>query len=208
MPYPTRYEQPHPNPAPPDLLCGSWADILHAFNIVDWDAVIIGDGSGSGWSIGAGWSSVVTLRNLRRSPILAGGFNYGTVNIAETMAVYQGLMWLDSNGAAELKKLRNTGWINVHVISDSELVVNQGNMKAGCTGPNRTIWRAVRDYEREGWRLKFHWCPRDQIQLNRLCDHASREARLAVQAINLENLLQTPDISEYDFNPMAERKER
>ena len=181
---------------------GPWRDVLSSVGIRNhWDAVIVCDGSGSGWGIGAGWASVVTTSNLRRSPLLTGAFSLGTVNIAEAMGVYQALMWLDSCGRQNMAD--SSGRIlRIHIISDSELIVNQGNKKAVAKGPNRTIWRAIREYEREGWDLKFHWFGRDQIQLNQLCDHASRQARLAMEAIDVSSLLEDDRLSTYSFNPM------
>lgn len=179
-----------------------------ALKIEKWDAIIIGDGSGSGWGQGAGWASVVVMRNGRRSPLLSGAFSAGTVNIAELMAGLQGLMWLDEEGQArELRRSRGD-FLDVHIVSDSELTVNQGNLKAACRGVTRVLWKSIREYEREGYRLHYHWYPRDQIQLNVLCDHASRQARLSVEAITVGSLLESDRITVYDFNPVSQNANR
>jgi len=182
--------------------------VAAALRIEKWDAIIVGDGSGSGWGQGAGWACVVVMRNGRRSPLLSGAFNAGTVNIAELMAGLQGLMWLDEEGQARELRRERGGFIDVHIVSDSELTVNQGNLKAACRGVTRVLWKSVREYEREGYRLHYHWYPREKIQLNVLCDHASRQARLAVEKITVPSLLENDRLSTYDFNPVSQNANR
>jgi ribonuclease HI len=191
-----------------DLINGTIHDVVAALRIDKWDAIIVGDGSGSGWSMGAGWACVVVMRNGLRSPLLSGAFNTGTVNIAELMAGLQGLMWLDEEGNARQLRRERGGFIDVHIVSDSELTVNQGNLKAACRGVTRTLWKSIREYEREGYRLHYHWYPRDKIQLNVLCDHASRQARLAVEKITVPSLLENDRLSTYHFNPVSRNENR
>lgn len=187
----------------PDLRSGSFQDLLQTLGIARWDAVIVGDGSGSGWGQGAGWASVVVRRDGRRSPLLRGAHSHGTVNIAELQALLLGLMWLEEQGDGPALRRAGGGMADVHLVTDSEITVNQGNGKSTAHGINRVLWAGVRLLERDGYRLHFHWYPRDQIQLNMLCDHASRQSRLAVEAVTIESLLETNSLSVYDFNPLG-----
>lgn len=165
--------------------------------------MVVGDGSGSGWNQGAGWASVVIARTGRRSPLLLGAYNSGTVNIAELKALLHGLMWLDEEGGGKSLCREKGAMVDVHLITDSEITVNQGNGKYKAKGVTRILWGAVRVLERDGYRLHFHWYARDKIQLNVLCDHASREARLAVEPLTIGKLLDSDALSVYDFNPMV-----
>lgn len=188
---------------PRDLVNGTLQDVLAALNIVNWDAVVVGDGSGSGWTQGAGWASVVITRNGRRSPLLLGAYNSGTVNVAELQALLHGLMWLDEEGGGKALCRQKGALVDVHLITDSEITVNQGNGKYKAKGVTRILWGSVRVLEKDGYRLHFHWYGRDGIALNKLCDHASREARLAVEPLSLVRLLDADGITVYDFNPFV-----
>lgn len=148
------------------------------------------------------------MKSGKRSPLLSGAFSAGTVNIAELMAGLQGLMWLDEEGQAKQLRRERGDFIDVHIVTDSELTVNQGNLKAACRGVTRVLWKSIREYEREGYRLHYHWYPRDQIQINVLCDHASRQARLAVEAITVGSLLGSDKFTIYDFNPVSRHANR
>lgn len=193
---------------PRDLTTGTLQDVLDTLNIREWDAVIVGDGSGSGWNQGAGWASVVIKRDGRRSPLLLGAYNTGTVNVAELKALLHGLMWLDEEGNGQDLRRQKGGMVNVHLITDSEITVNQGNGRYAAKGVTRILWGAVRTLERDGYRLHFHWYARDLIQLNMLCDHASRQARLAVEPLTIGRLLDSDALTVYDFNPMATQAPR
>lgn len=158
--------------------------------------------------MGCGWACVVVMKSGKRSPLLSGAFSAGTVNIAELMAGLQGMMWLDEEGQAKQLRRERGDFIDVHVVTDSELTVNQGNLKAACRGVTRVLWKSIREYEREGYRMHYHWYPRDKIQINTLCDHASRQARLAVEGITVGSLLGSDKWTVYDFNPMSKHANR
>lgn len=71
---------------------------------------------------------------------------------------------------------------HVHVISDSQYVVNTGN---GVHKPksHQALWRQLPSFTAAGLSLKFHWIPRDTIDLNRLADAVAGDARKAVSGI-------------------------
>jgi hypothetical protein len=45
---------------------------------MDWDVLIIGDGSGTGWSEPCGWASVLHERYSNMRQLFTGAMNHGT----------------------------------------------------------------------------------------------------------------------------------
>ena len=61
--------------------------------------MIVADGSGCRWDIGAGWGGVVIDRHTRGRKLLSGGWSTGTISIAEIMPFLEGLAWYNDNAA-------------------------------------------------------------------------------------------------------------
>jgi ribonuclease HI len=179
-------------------------DLLAEIGDPEWDALVVADGSGSGWSIGAGWATAVCLPNGRRA-LLKGAACAGTTNLAELMGPLWALLWYDANHGRAVRKRGRLP--HVHVLSDSEVTVRTGRGEYEARGALKHLWCAVRSVTRDGLRVSWHWTPRDTTALNALCDHASRQARLAVQALTVPALLGDPSMTVYEFNPASDTRE-
>ena len=152
-----------------------------------WDVLIICDGSGTSWGKEWGSGSVIVQRSDFARPMFQVGGNTGTNNVAELMGVFYPLLWLTTNkfGVAE-------GGCRVHVISDSEYVVNGINNDAFLTArkfnKNQVLWLSIHATKRQGIVLKAHHIKRDTIDLNKLCHDLANLARKS--QINLQDGLQ------------------
>lgn len=181
-----------------DLSSACLQTLLDHLGITSWDALIAGDGSGSGWSIGAGWAAIVIERlapNDRK--ILWGGRSSGTNNIAELSAYADALEWYvyNAHDAGARFRLRR-----VHIVSDSALIVGQGN-RAHKREHQAHRWALIDWLLREHRLLAvWHWMDRDTTALNKLADLVSREARLALASADPSTLVENFKLS--SFNPL------
>lgn len=143
--------------------------------------MIVGDGSGVGWDMGCGWASTLVRRVPAERWPFRGGMDPGTVSLAEIMAFMQPLLFMSS-------KFKPSQFQRVHVFSDSQYVVNIAN---GNRQPksHAIMWRQLSGIRGLGFDLKFHWIPRDCIDLNRLADAIAGEARKAVSGVNFSEAL-------------------
>ena len=60
-------------------------EVLRKAGIQEWDVLIVGDGSGSGWNGACGWCSILVDKLSRGRRVFYGAMNNGSVNVAETM---------------------------------------------------------------------------------------------------------------------------
>lgn len=156
--------------------------MLARLGIADWDVLMVGDGSGCGWDIGCGWATAVVDRASGGRKLLWGGWSTGTVTIAELMPYVHALAWYENVCGERTRAARNKAVLAVHVISDSQTVVHQGNHTAGR---HKLLpwWACWAGYLRAGYTARFHHVRREQVGLNVLCDHVGRCARLAAQGV-------------------------
>jgi ribonuclease HI len=175
--------------------------VLDRVRIREWDLLLIGDGSGSGWDGAAGWASTLINRWTRDRFVFFGGANVGSVNFAEMMPYFQALIWYHNHaGKDEVKK---RGLLNVHVITDSAVTVNHG-AKAAQPGqelpkvPQRALWAGMRELGHMGYCLHWHWAERSTNSLNFLADLIAALARRQI-------LLLGQDISLPDNGELAQR---
>ena len=187
--------------------------LLKELDIKAWDVLLIGDGSGSGWDIGVGWSCIVIDRYTKTRKLVHGGGSTGTVNIAELMAYVHAMLWYSTHIGKELRKQYPRKTLNVHVITDSRVIVNQGERVAerNMDGiANRALWASISDIARQGYTFHWHWIERLTNELNWAADQMAGSARKAVK-----NCMLTEDIpnengkytgvSIYDINPLIEK---
>lgn len=144
-----------------------------------WDGFLFTDGSGSSveQDIGIGFASILIDAERMERPMFHGSGNYGTVNSAELMAVVYALEHLVRQEAG----VRQHGY-RLHVISDSQYVVgglNKPNQLAwvNSTKSNQLLWFAVHGAIRNGIVIQAHHVPRNQLFLQTICDHVSRNSR-------------------------------
>lgn len=142
----------------------------------DWDLLLIGDGSGSGWHIGCGWGCLAIENITNRRKWLWGGLSTGTVQIAELMPYVHALGWYNFNHAETYRKSFNKTLLKVQVISDSESTVKQGSYE--ISRKDRLMWWAAWEtILREGYQARFKYIPRETSASNYLCDMISKSSR-------------------------------
>jgi hypothetical protein len=185
-------------PADP-LQTASIFQVLGELSVHEWEVLLIGDGSGSGWDRACGWASILIERQSARRKTFFGAMNLGTVNIGEVKPYVHALAWYSEGpGRERLHGLRSNGRLPrlpVHIITDSEIIANQGSGVARRKA-NRPWWAALDELAAMGYDLNWHWMARDRLGLNMLMDYLSRAARKAVESVRLP-----AGVSEYDLNP-------
>lgn len=166
---------------------------------------MIGDGSGFGWEIGAGWAAVLLERHTMGRKLIFGGWSTGTIMISEFMPYIQGLAWYENNRASEIRQATGKTILKLHVITDSKTIVDQSN---NTVGRKKMLpwWACWGNYVRLGYQAQFHHVPGHrkgrQLGLNVLCDHVSRHVRKCLEATTLAAMLpDSPDVTPYHVNP-------
>jgi hypothetical protein len=109
---------------------------------------------------------------LNRRRFFYGALNAGSVNLAEAMPYQQALVWYDNNfGKA---RLRQTGTIRVHVITDSQVIASLGpracQLATELPRKHIPVWAPLREYRQLGYDIRFHWAPRMTNQFNWAAD--------------------------------------
>jgi len=168
----------------------SLEQLLKRLGIVKWDCIIVGDGSGSNWSKGAGWSSVVIERegerDINERSVWYGAVNRGTVNLGEIMAYLQPLEWLVSREVTRRSDIGEVDAYHVHIITDSDYCRLVGNSNGGrILKKNAGLWSVFNAFAHLGFIIKWHWIPRASCELNRYCDELSKVARLNLKNTDL-----------------------
>lgn len=146
--------------------------VLDRAGITSWDVLLVGDGSGTGWQDACGWAAVLIDRESRGRRLFHGAMNVGSVNFAETMPYLQAINWYDQVGGGK-DRLKQQGFIRVHIITDSQVIANWGT-RAASSGdlPRKHImlWAGVRELRRLGYQFYFHWANRSTTLLNWTAD--------------------------------------
>lgn len=163
--------------------------VLDRLAINQWDLLLVGDGSGSGWAQCCGWAAVLIDRNhlldrnLYGRRFFYGAADPGSVNFAESMPYMQAINWYDVQYGRQL--LHTKGVLNVHVLTDSQVIANWGNRATQPTTdlPRKAIpaWAAIREYSRLGYHFTMHWAPRMTTELNWAADLIAGLARRHVK---------------------------
>ena len=163
------------------LTLDSVNSIVEHLNIAEWDALIIGDGSGSNWQNSCGWSAVIVDRYSGVRKLSYGSAVPGTLMISELLPYLFALNWYSSKdgpGPSQLKEKREKGKnLNVHVISDNEIIVNCGKFPASRKA-HKALWAAMDFFANQGYAIKYHHVKRNVIRLNVLVDEVARRSRL------------------------------
>lgn len=166
----------------------SWteeADDLTSFlkrhQIRDWDILLFGDGSGSGWQQPIGWGCF----SIERSPPpnephwrpWCGSMNKGTVNVAETMAYVQALLFFISQDEERRKKHGTRRMVqHVHIFTDSQYVQKTGGGNDREIRKNSLLWSLLDGIRRQGFLTNWHWFRRDTDPFNVYADRLSKLA--------------------------------
>lgn len=180
------------------------SEILQSFGVGpgEWDALVVGDGSGTGWNKSCGWACVLVDRVSYLRKTFHGGMNAGTSYLAELIPYVQALAWYaDGPGKARLEtKLGSHALakVRVHVVTDCEIVARQGSGKASRR-KGKPFWSMIEALEEEGFVTSWHWMARSKLGLNRLCDYLANLCRKSTDAV----LTAKPPegTTAYDYNP-------
>lgn len=151
-------------------------DLIRQFDIgSNWDAIIVGDGSGTTWEKQMGWGSVLIMKTAQDRIPFYGGMSHGTNNMAEILAVLHPLMYLTQHIRA-----KKSGF-HVHILSDSSYVVRGLEITNPATASelksNRELWMAIHFAIRQGLIIHPHHVHRDTIELNKLGHDLANIAR-------------------------------
>lgn len=161
----------------------------------DWDYLLVGDGSGSGWNLGAGWACTTIERVTGDRVLTHGAWSAGTVGLAEAMAYLQALVTLEATKGKAIRKRHKKSPVRIHIFSDSDVTVHYG--RRDCPRHTNTwIWQAFDTFEENNWILTWHWMRRDSTALNTLMDKLSRDARLACEKAAFDE-----SIDPFVYNP-------
>lgn len=188
------------------------ADLVTHLKIKDWDAIIIGDGSGTGWKMGAGWAAVLVDKYSGARKLFYGAMNTGTVTLGELFPYLHALSWYtskDGPGARRRRELQSVDrQMNIHIVTDSQIIATAGNNPESRRS-HQELWAAFDEYRKRGFILTFHFVGRDTVDMNVLADEVSRQARLDVEQTYdraTERLCKRypglpEDVTIYDFSP-------
>jgi hypothetical protein len=162
----------------------SLAELLKHCNIDNWDALIVGDGSGTGWKMGAGWASVLIDRMSGARKLFFGAMNTGTVTLGELMPYIHALSWYtgkDGPGVHRRKEKLAVGkQMQIHIITDSQIIASSGN-NPGSRKSHQELWKAFDEYRHRGFVVTFHFVDRARVDMNVLVDEVSRQARVDLE---------------------------
>jgi ribonuclease HI len=175
--------------------------VLDRFEIVDWDLILIGDGSGSKWGLPVGWAVTAIAKTKMEREVFYGAMNNATVNIAETMAYLQPLLWYLRRVADERKKGGTTREHVVHIITDSEYVKNVGKRGHLDFSTNQPLWGVFEFVKRQSIQINWYWAKRDDVALNTYADALSKKARKLMKENDPAAAMARAGYSAEDFNP-------
>lgn len=146
---------------------------MERMQIAEWDVLLVGDGSGTGWNDANAYASVLIDKLTRGRKTFWGGNRYGSVNLAEMEAVLKPLIWYHNEYGKKRLKIRTPQII--HVLTDSQVTAGHGARTANPREPlpevpHRPLWAAMREFARMGYQLEYHWAKRCDSDLNILSD--------------------------------------
>jgi len=156
------------------------ADLRAHLKITEWDTIIIGDGSGLGWKMGAGWAAVLIDRYSGARKLFYGAMNTGTVTLGELFPYLHALSWYTGRDGPGRHRRRELQAVNrqmqIHIVTDSKIVATAGN-RPESRRSHQELWSAFDEYRKRGFVMTFHHVERDRVNLNILVDEVSRQAR-------------------------------
>ena len=104
------------------LTLDSLESLVEHLGIQNWDAIVIGDGSGSTWQKPCGWAAVLIDKYSGVRKLSFGAASPGTSIVSEILPYLFALNWYtskDGPGPVRLTEKRTKGKkIKVHVVSD------------------------------------------------------------------------------------------
>lgn len=187
-------------------------ELIRHLKISSWDAIIVGDGSGVGWQMGAGWAAVLIDRVSGARKLFYGAMNTGTVTLGELFPYLHAMSWYTGkDGPGNLRRkeaARHGRKMVIHAVTDSQVIASCGNQPESRRA-HRELWRSFDEFRARGFIIQFHFIERDRVDLNVLCDEVSRQARIDLKE-TVERAMATlcrkyaglpQDATVYDFSP-------
>ena len=162
-------------------------ETLADLKIRTWDALMLGDGSGSGWNIGIGWAVILIDQHTMRAKPFWGAVNAGTVTLAELYPYLHAMSWYTSDkqspGRRRRRQIVQSGRnMEIHIVTDSR-TTSQNGQNPPSRKTHREWWAAVDAYQQRGYNMTFHHMTRNTTNLNILADALSRQSRIAVEGV-------------------------
>lgn len=156
--------------------------LLDRLHITTYDLLLVADGSGNAWDKACGWAGILIDRQTRGRRVCYGAVNQGSISFAETIPYLHLLSWFDQHYGKE--RLQSLGSLNVHIVTDSQVVANWGTAAMSPSAPiprkQCVFWAAMRHLRSLGYVCKFHWAPRLSTELNWAADLIAGLARVAM----------------------------
>jgi len=170
----------------PDKELATIQELTAHLKIQQWDALIIGDGSGSRWDSGMGWGSVLIDNYSAARKLFYGAANIGTVTLAELMPYIYAMSWYagpKGMGHVCRKHKAQQGLnVQVHIVTDSRVIATCG-ARPESRKAYRELWAMLDCYRANGFDLTFHHVSRDVVNMNVLMDAISRQSRLSLAGV-------------------------
>jgi hypothetical protein len=164
--------------------------MLADLQIVDWDLCLVGDGSGNSWKNGCGWACVLVDRVSQWQSPFFGGMSAGSISLAEFMPYFQALSFYHHEFGRERLKFR--GRLQVHVITDSQVISQHGNQVAdprnALPKTQQAMWAGMREFGTMGYEFHYHWARRSTSVLNKYVDLLSVMGRKSMQELTSPTL--------------------
>lgn len=185
---------------------------MNHLRIQAWDVIIVGDGSGGEWNLGAGWASVLVDHYSASRKLFTGGLHPGTVSLGEIFPYLHAMLWYagkDGPGKTRKHAVAAQGRnVEVHIVTDSQYVATAGS-NPGSRKAHRELWAAMDAFSHSGYNLRYHFVEREAVDLNCLVDELSRQARQSLKEIWPQSIKELqrkypglPDnATVYDFSP-------
>lgn len=161
-------------------------EIIHAAGAnPQWDVLLLGDGSGYPDAQHAGgYACVIVDSTGHRDLVVGSGRMPG--HMAELAAPLHGLIWYEQSRGRQLREACRRRVLNVVVISDNQAVVTVGRRGGIYQGGDVSMapyWFAWAGTQTMGYASQWYLAPRDFCDLHKVVDHASRTARLDLDAL-------------------------
>lgn len=156
--------------------------MLEYYNVTEWDAVIVADGSGTTWLSEAGWGSVLFLKDELHPIPFYGSMSHGTNNVAELLGLLHPLLFLGSKNAG----VQEHGF-KVHLFSDSKYAVDSVNNVtaefASQAKSNSEILFAILGGKRRGLVMTAHHIDRNVVVVNKFVHELANVARVSAEPL-------------------------
>lgn len=165
--------------APDPLLAKSVGELIASLNIINWDALLVTDGSGQTADMPAGYSACLILRREGAIRLFHGQVAGASSQEAEARAVFEGLI-----GLLRLKLHKQPTGVRLHLLTDSQhvqtLVNKQNPMDVAAPKSHPMLWAGIRQVTRLGISLQAHHLPRNSNPLMTWMDRIAGHNRQAM----------------------------